>query len=99
MRWSPPPPGLIGLTCNELQHLFAALVIQRAADTKPAPAPATTDDKPPPGTDEDCLPAVPGGQGANAHLQQHIAPLPGAPLARQQLPALRLKNPLKRQGL
>jgi len=22
----PPPSGLIGLTCNELQHLFAALV-------------------------------------------------------------------------
>jgi SRSO17 transposase len=29
----PPPSGLIGLTCNELQHLFAALVIQPVADT------------------------------------------------------------------
>ena len=28
----PPPPGLIGLTCNEIQHLFAALVIQPVAD-------------------------------------------------------------------
>jgi hypothetical protein len=28
----PPPPGLIGLTCNEVQHLFAALVIQPATD-------------------------------------------------------------------
>jgi len=28
----PPPAGLIGLTCNELQHLFAALVIQPVAD-------------------------------------------------------------------
>jgi len=28
----PPPSGLIGLTCNELQHLFATLVIQPAAD-------------------------------------------------------------------
>jgi hypothetical protein len=28
----PSPNGLIGLTCNELQHLFAALVIQPAAD-------------------------------------------------------------------
>jgi hypothetical protein len=28
----PPPPGLIRLSCNELQHLFAALVIQPIAD-------------------------------------------------------------------
>jgi SRSO17 transposase len=28
----PPPPGLIGLTCNELQHLFAALVAAPAGD-------------------------------------------------------------------
>ena len=28
----PPPSGLIGLTCNELQHLLAALVIQPVAD-------------------------------------------------------------------
>ena len=28
----PPPSGLIGLTCNEIQHLFAALVIQPVAD-------------------------------------------------------------------
>jgi SRSO17 transposase len=27
-----PPPGLIGLTCNELQHLFAALLAVRVAD-------------------------------------------------------------------
>src|SRR6266540_5337131 len=31
-RHPPPPPGLIRLTCNELQHLFAALVIQPVAD-------------------------------------------------------------------
>jgi len=28
----PPPSGLIGLTCNEVQHLFAALVIPPVAD-------------------------------------------------------------------
>jgi len=28
----PPPPGLVGLTCNEVQHLYAALVAQPAAD-------------------------------------------------------------------
>jgi SRSO17 transposase len=28
----PPPPGLIGLTCNEVQHLYAALVARPAAD-------------------------------------------------------------------
>jgi SRSO17 transposase len=28
----PPSPGLIGLTCNEIQHLFAALVIRPVAD-------------------------------------------------------------------
>jgi SRSO17 transposase len=28
----PPPSGLIGLTCNEIQHLFATLVIQPVAD-------------------------------------------------------------------
>jgi hypothetical protein len=28
----PPPSGLIGLTCNELQHLFAAAAIQSAGD-------------------------------------------------------------------
>jgi hypothetical protein len=28
----PAPPGLIGVTRNELQHLFAALVIRPAAD-------------------------------------------------------------------
>jgi len=28
----PPPPELISLTCNEFQHLFAALVIQPVAD-------------------------------------------------------------------
>jgi hypothetical protein len=56
----PPPAGLIGLTCNELQHLFAALVTvppeisaigcagrSGDADIKPAPAPATTYDKRP----------------------------------------------------
>ena len=61
----PPPSGLISLTCNEIQHLFAALVIRPSpipptgcagrsgdADIKPAPAPATTDDKPP-GNHED----------------------------------------------
>jgi SRSO17 transposase len=29
----PPPSGLIGLTCNEVQHLFAALVAVPVADT------------------------------------------------------------------
>jgi hypothetical protein len=29
----PPPSGLIGLTCNELQHLFAALVAAPIAET------------------------------------------------------------------
>jgi hypothetical protein len=51
----PPPPGLIPLTGNELQHLFAALLARPLllpptgwagrcgdADTRPAPAPATT---------------------------------------------------------
>ena len=28
----PPPSGLVGLTCNEIQRLFAALVIQPIAD-------------------------------------------------------------------
>jgi len=28
----PPPAGLIGLTCNEIQHLFAALVLQPVRD-------------------------------------------------------------------
>jgi hypothetical protein len=29
---NPPPPGLISLTCNELQHLIAALLAHPAAD-------------------------------------------------------------------
>ena len=29
----PPPLGLIPLTCNEIQHLFAALVAAPVADT------------------------------------------------------------------
>jgi hypothetical protein len=28
----PGPPGLVGLTCNELQHLFAALLARPAGD-------------------------------------------------------------------
>jgi hypothetical protein len=28
----PPPSGLVGLTCNELQHLFAALLDRPAGD-------------------------------------------------------------------
>jgi hypothetical protein len=28
----PPPPGLVGLTCNEVLHLYAALVARPAAD-------------------------------------------------------------------
>jgi SRSO17 transposase len=56
----PPPLGLIPLTCNEVQHLFAALVAAPVADTghwlrwswwrrrrKPALVPATTAGKPP----------------------------------------------------
>jgi SRSO17 transposase len=31
----PPPLGLIPLTCNEIQHLFAALVAASVADTDP----------------------------------------------------------------
>jgi SRSO17 transposase len=29
----PPPSGVVPLTCNEVQHLFSALVIQPVADT------------------------------------------------------------------
>jgi hypothetical protein len=56
----PPPPGVIALTCNEIQHLFAALVLRPiddwrhgcagrggAAGIKPAPAEPTTSGKPP----------------------------------------------------
>jgi hypothetical protein len=52
----PPPLGLIPLTCNEIQHLSAALVAVPAADaatgcagrggdagTRPALVPATTE--------------------------------------------------------
>jgi hypothetical protein len=55
----PAPPGMIELTCNEIRHLFAALVAAPVADTghacagrggdaasKPAPVPATTAAKP-----------------------------------------------------
>jgi SRSO17 transposase len=62
----PPPAGLISLTSNEVQHLFAALVTRPTgdlghrlhwshwrADTKPAPAPATTNGKPPNHEDHD----------------------------------------------
>ena len=28
----PPPAGLISLTCNEVQHLFAALLVRPADD-------------------------------------------------------------------
>jgi hypothetical protein len=28
----PPPPGVIALSCNELAHLFAALVIRPVGD-------------------------------------------------------------------
>jgi hypothetical protein len=56
----PPPSRRIGLTCNQVQHLFAALVAWPAgdvgpgcagqhgdADIRPAPVPATTSDRPP----------------------------------------------------
>jgi SRSO17 transposase len=62
----PPPAGLISLTCNEVQHLFATLLARPTgdpaidcvggsgdADIKPAPAPATTNDKPPDHEDHD----------------------------------------------
>jgi len=55
----PPSPGLISLTCNEVQHLLATLLARPAedlghrlagrsgdADIRPALAPATTNDKP-----------------------------------------------------
>jgi hypothetical protein len=61
----PAPPGLIPVTCNEVQHLFAALlawplVIATSGcaglcgdvDIRPAPAPATTADRQP-GTHDD----------------------------------------------
>jgi hypothetical protein len=32
----PPPSDLTGLICNELQHLFAALLAHPAADCPPA---------------------------------------------------------------
>jgi hypothetical protein len=60
-----PPSGLISLTCNEVQHLFAALLTRPAddlaigcagrpgdADISNVPAPATTNNKKP-GTLED----------------------------------------------
>ena len=31
----PPPSGLIPLTCNEIQHLFATLVTRPAGDLGP----------------------------------------------------------------
>jgi hypothetical protein len=34
----PPPSDLIGLTCNELRHLFAALLARPAADAAPSAA-------------------------------------------------------------
>jgi hypothetical protein len=56
----PPPLGLIPLTCNEVQHLFAAWPASPPAigptgcagrggdaDSRPAPVPATTAGKPP----------------------------------------------------
>jgi hypothetical protein len=56
----PAPPGLIELSCNEVAHLFAVLVIEAATDQrtgcagrcgdddiKHAPAEPTTSDKPP----------------------------------------------------
>jgi hypothetical protein len=61
----PAPPGLIRLTCNEIQHLYAALIATPPvisatgcagrsgdADIRHAPVAATTDDKPP-GNHED----------------------------------------------
>jgi hypothetical protein len=55
----PSPSGLIGLTCNEVQHLLATLHARPAGDLahrlrwslwrrrhQAAPAPATTNDKP-----------------------------------------------------
>jgi hypothetical protein len=58
-RTRPPPSELIGLTCNEVQHLLATLLARPPAtmaigcagrcgdaDLKPAPAPVTTNDKP-----------------------------------------------------
>jgi hypothetical protein len=61
----PTPSRLIGLTCNEASTCFGALVAGPPlisatvcagrcgdADSRPAPAPATTDDRPP-GNHED----------------------------------------------
>jgi hypothetical protein len=56
----PAPPGLIPVTCNEVQHLFAAVLAQPSGDRghrlrwspwrrrhQAAPVPATTDARPP----------------------------------------------------
>jgi hypothetical protein len=68
----PPPPGLIGLTCNEVQHLFATLLTPRSpiaatgragrcgdAAIRHAPAPATTNARPPGNHEEHELPLEP----------------------------------------
>jgi hypothetical protein len=108
----PPPTGLIGLTCNEIQHLFAALVAVPLADPRHRlrwslwrrqhQARART-----------CryrrrchratmkhayLPSL-GDQQAKAHVQQHLASSQSTPSERQQLPALMLTNPVRNQGL
>jgi hypothetical protein len=59
-RHSPPPPGLVWLICNEVQHLFAALLARPSpvtsatgcaglcgdAGNRPALRPVTTAGKP-----------------------------------------------------
>jgi hypothetical protein len=67
----PVPAGLISLTCNEIQHLFAALIAQPVidlgtgcagrtggVDIKLAPAAATTGGKPPGNHEDQDLPVA-----------------------------------------
>jgi SRSO17 transposase len=83
----PPPLGLIPLTCNEGQHLFATLVAAPAADpghrlrwswwrrrTKPALVPATTASKPP--SSHAVIGADAGTAGAPCPLSPAAAPSP-----------------------
>jgi hypothetical protein len=53
----PPPLGLIPLTCNEVQHLFAAVACRR-----PRPSVALVGLAPPPPGPRPCLPLPPASQ-------------------------------------
>jgi hypothetical protein len=79
----PPPSGLIGLTCNEVQHLFAALVAVPSLtpdpgcagrcgddDSKPAPGAATTGNSPADHEDRD----LPGPYSPRLPVVAHRTP-------------------------